>query len=142
MGRIFGMIQVSGKQCRTLFDSGAKNTYVAAHATHGLTKTTLPTPRPTALGGMVRQITEGCYLVGKLEGKPIEVDAYVLDDIGCDEDGRPIDIVFGALALQKWCIRLVPDEERLDLSHYPAEFLEFAKVSGHELPPLMNPICP
>jgi len=74
----------------------------------------------------VRQIQEGCYLVGTLEGKAIEVDAYVLDAIGVDDDGRPIDILFGALAMRKWGIRLLPEGERLDLSRYPEEFTEFA----------------
>ena len=27
--------------------------------------------------------------------------------------------------MQKWGIRLVPEEERLDLSRYPEEFTEF-----------------
>jgi len=27
--------------------------------------------------------------------------------------------------MQQWGIRLIPDEERLDLSHYPEEFVEF-----------------
>ena len=49
----------------------------------------------------------------------------VIDEIGRDEDGRPIEILFGALAMQQWGIRPVPDEEDLDLSHYPKEFLEF-----------------
>ena len=126
MGRVFGTIRVDGKQCRTLFDSGARNTYIAAGAAEGLPRTHLPRPRPAALGGRVRLIREGCYLVGTLEGKPIEVDAYVLDEIGPDDDGGPIEILFGALAMQKWGIRLVPEEERLDLSRYPEEFTEFA----------------
>jgi hypothetical protein len=29
------------------------------------------------------------------------------------------------LAMQQWGIRPVPDEECLDLSHYPEEFVEF-----------------
>jgi len=29
------------------------------------------------------------------------------------------------LALRQWGIRPVPDEGRLDLSHYPEEFVEF-----------------
>ena len=29
------------------------------------------------------------------------------------------------LALRQWGIRSIPDEERLDLSHYPEEFVEF-----------------
>ncbi len=126
MGRIFGMIRVDGRQCRTLFDSGARNTYIVADAAVGLPRKRLATPRPAALGGRIRQIREGCYLVGTLEGKPIEVDAYVLDDIGADDDGRPIEILFGALAMQKWGIRLIPEEERLDLSRYPEGFTEFA----------------
>jgi hypothetical protein len=130
MGRIFGTIEVDGKECRTLFDSGARNTYIAAGAAKGLLRTRLAVPRPAALGGKVRHVQEGCYLTGTLEGKPIEVDAYVLDEIGLDDDGRPIDILFGALAMQKWNIRVVPEEERLDLTRYPAEFTEFAVTSA------------
>ena len=125
MGRIFGTIQVDGKECRTLFDSGARNTYIVAGAVEGLLRAHLPVPRSAGLGGKVRQIQEGCYLIGTLEGKPIEVDAYVLDEIGLDDDGRPIDILLGALAMQKWGIRLLPQEERLDLRRYPEEFTEF-----------------
>lgn len=29
MGRIFGTIRVDGKNCRALFDSGARNTYLS-----------------------------------------------------------------------------------------------------------------
>jgi len=126
MGRIFGIIQVDGRECRTLFDSGARNTYIVAETVEGLLRARLPVPRPAGLGGKVRQIQEGCYLVGTLEGKAIEVDAYVLDAIGVDDDGRPIDILFGALAMRKWGIRLLPEGERLDLSRYPEEFTEFA----------------
>lgn len=49
----------------------------------------------------------------------------VIDRIGTDEEGKPIEILFGALAMQQWGIRLVPETETLDLSHYPSEFLEF-----------------
>jgi len=97
MGRIFGIIRVDGRECRTLFDSGARNTYIVSEAAEGL-----------------------------LRARLIEVDAYVLGEIGVDDDGRPIDILFGALAMQKWGIRLLPEGERLDLSRYPEEFTEFA----------------
>ncbi|MBM4040630.1 MAG: retroviral-like aspartic protease [Planctomycetes bacterium] len=127
MGRVFGTIQVDGKQCRTLFDSGAKNSYIVPGAAEGMARTHLPEPRPTGLGGRVRQTEEACLLVGKLEGKRIKVDAYVLDEIGRDDDGQPIEILLGALAMQKWNIRLIPQEERLDLSRYPEEFIEFAE---------------
>ena len=51
----------------------------------------------------------------------------MINDIGPDEEGKPIDILFGARAMQQWGIRAVPDEERLDLSHYPDEFVEFRR---------------
>jgi hypothetical protein len=49
----------------------------------------------------------------------------VVDQIETDEDGKAIEILFGALAMQQWGIRPVPDQEALDLSHYPEEFVEF-----------------
>lgn len=55
----------------------------------------------------------------------ISTHAMVVDEIGVDEDGIPIEILFGALAMQQWGIRPIPDEEKLDLSHYPDEFIEF-----------------
>ena len=42
-----------------------------------------------------------------------------------DEEGKPIEVLFGALAMQQWGIRRNPAEEKLDLSHYPKEFVEF-----------------
>jgi len=63
--------------------------------------------------------------MGQVEGHWVRTRARVVDSIGNDEEGRPIDILFGALAMQEWGIRLVPEEERLDLTHYPREFVEF-----------------
>ena len=36
-----------------------------------------------------------------------------------------IEILFGALAMQQWGIRLNPAEEEIDLTHYPDEFVAF-----------------
>ena len=49
----------------------------------------------------------------------------VVDEIGADEDGHPIEVLFGALAMQQWGIRPIPDQEKLDFSHYSEEFVEF-----------------
>ena len=49
----------------------------------------------------------------------------VIDQIGQDEDGKFIEVLFGALAMQEWGIRLIPEHEKLDMSHYPSEFVEF-----------------
>jgi hypothetical protein len=63
--------------------------------------------------------------VARVEGHDISTNAYVIDEIGDDEEGKTIDVLFGALAMQQWGIRLQLKEERLDLTHFPKEFVEF-----------------
>jgi hypothetical protein len=125
MGRIRQMIQVDGREAWTLFDSGARNTYVVPEVAALLATAKLPRPTHTRLGGETKTSTVAAVLVGELQGKPFHTEAMVIDRIGTDEEGKPIEILFGALAMQQWGIRLVPETETLDLSHYPSEFLEF-----------------
>lgn len=65
------------------------------------------------------------HMEAQVEGRPISTHVMVVDKLGRDEDGKSIEILFGALAMQQWGIRPVPDEEKLDMTHYPVEFLEF-----------------
>ena len=125
MGRIREMIKVDGRECWTLFDTGARNTYVVPVVAEILTTSETPRPIRTALGGGVKETTRTALLQAEVEGHLVSTHAMVVDEIGADEDGRPIEILFGALAMQQWGIRPIPDEERLDLSHYPEEFIEF-----------------
>ncbi|MBM4035143.1 MAG: hypothetical protein FJ291_25660 [Planctomycetes bacterium] len=119
------MIRVDGRDAWTLFDSGARNTYVVPEVAALLDKTELPHPTKTKLGGETKTSTLAAVLVGEIEGKAFHTEAMVVDRIGSDEDGKPIEVLFGALAMQQWGIRLVPETETLDLSHYPSEFVEF-----------------
>lgn len=82
-------------------------------------------PIRTAIGGEIKEAERAAVLEAELEGRPISTHALVVDRIGKDKDGKPIDILFGALAMQQWGIRLAPDQEALDRSHYPDEFVEF-----------------
>jgi hypothetical protein len=125
MGRIRRTIRVDGKDAWTLFDSGARNTYVVPEVAALLATTKLPLPTHSKLGGETKTSTLAAVLVGEIEGKAFHTEAMVIDRIGRDEDGNPIEILFGALAMQQWGIRLIPETEALDLSHYPSEFLEF-----------------
>lgn len=125
MGRIRQAIQVDGKTCWTLFDTVARNTYVIPAVARVLKTSATPRTIRTALGGAVRETNTAAVLEAEIDGRPISTHALVIDEIGRDEDGTQIEILFGALAMQQWGIRPVPDEERLDLSHYPEEFLEF-----------------
>jgi len=125
MGRIRQMIDIHGRESWTLFDSVARNTYIIPDVASVLVTSDLAEPFRTALGGEVRETTKTALLEGKLEGLPISTHAMVIDEIGQDDDGKPIEILFGALAMQQWGIRLIPEKEKLDLSHYPKEFVEF-----------------
>lgn len=119
------MIKVDGRECWTLFDTGARNTYVVPAVAEFLTTSETPHPIRTALGGEVKETTRTALLQAEVEGHLVSTHAMVLDAIRADEDGRPIEVLFGALAMQQWGIRLIPDQEKLDLSHYPEEFVEF-----------------
>jgi hypothetical protein len=125
MGRIRRDIETDGRQCWTLFDSGARNSYIARRAVGGLDTSSLTNPDSVRLGGGKHVIGEVCNVQARLDGHPFHFQARVLDEIGHDEDGREIDVLFGALAMQEWSIRLDLKNERLDLSHFTTEFLEF-----------------
>jgi len=125
MGRIRQMIRVDGRDAWTRFDSGARNTYITPAVASLLETTKLPQPTYTRLGGETKESTTAAVLVGQIENKTFHTEAMIIDRIGPDEDGQQIEILFGALAMHQWGIRLVPETESLDLSHFPSEFLEF-----------------
>ncbi len=125
MGRIRQMIKVNGRECWTLFDSGARNTYLVQSVSSLLVTSKIKKPFRSALGGRIKETNETALLEAEIEGRPISTHAMVIDEIGNDENGVPIEILFGALAMQQWGIRLIPEQEKLDLSHYPEEFVEF-----------------
>jgi hypothetical protein len=125
MGRIRQMIAVDGRKCWTLFDSGARNTYVIPSVAEVLKTSTTPRTIRTALGGTIKETNTEAVLHAEIEGHPISTYALVINHIGNDEDGNPIEILFGALSMQQWGIKLNPPEEKLDLSNYPEEFVEF-----------------
>ena len=125
MGRVRQHIDVKGRKFWTLFDTGARNTYILPRVAALLATSQLPKTFRTALGGKVREANQAAVLDADVQGCRISTHGMVLDDIGHDEDGNNIDVLFGALAMQQWGIRPVPDEEKLDMSHYSKEFLEF-----------------
>jgi len=108
-----------------MFDTGARNTYVIPSVARVLKTSEMAHVFRTALGGRVKETRISAILEAEVEGHPIATHALVIDDIGRDEDGKLIEILFGALAMQQWGIRPIPDEERLDLTHYPEEFVEY-----------------
>jgi hypothetical protein len=125
MGRVREHIEVKGQKFWTLFDTGARNTYIVPRVAALLATSVMAWTFRPARGGKVREVTQAAVLDIEIETCKISTHAMVLDEIGKDEDGKPIEILFGALAMQQWGIRPVPDQEKLDLSHYTEEFQEF-----------------
>jgi hypothetical protein len=125
MGRVRDYIQIKGSKFWTLFDTGARNTYIIPKVAALLATSKLTKPLRSALGGSVKRAKEMALLEGNIDGHRVATHAMVIDEIGRDEGGKPVEILFGALAMQQWGIQVVPKEERLDLTHYPKEFVEF-----------------
>jgi hypothetical protein len=124
MGRVRETVKVNGQECWALFDTGVRSSYVVNTVDRlGAVRTFHPIR--TTLGGRVKVATCTALLQAEVQGHLVSTHALVVDEIGKDEDGRRIEILVGALALRQWGIRPVPDEERLDLSHYPDKFVEF-----------------
>ena len=125
MGRIRQKIKVNERECWTLFDSGARNTYLIESVSSLLTTSKIKKPFRSVLVGQIQEASETILLEAEIEGHQISTHAMVIDEIGNDENGIPIEILFGALAMQQWGIRLIPEQEKLNLSHYPEEFVKF-----------------
>ncbi len=125
MGRIRENVRIEERDCWTLFDSGARNSYIRRNVTDGLVVVPLKEPRSFALGGRAHNIDAACLVQARVEGHPVEFHANVTDEIGNDEDGKPIDMLFGAIAMQQWGIKLDLPNEKLDLTHLAHDFVEF-----------------
>ncbi len=124
MGRIFDHFHIGRTSLYTLFDSGSRNSYVRESAARAGTITTFKHPFLTEIGGSRHRIRKTCALQGTIRGKSVTLTAYVLPGIGDDGTGRSIDILFGANAMQDFGIRLIPESEEVDLSHYHRELYE------------------
>ena len=125
MGRIRQNIKVDGRECWTLFDTGARNTYVVKDVAQLLTTSKLPHPFRSKMGGEIIETDTMGLLDAEVDGHMISTHAVIVEKIGQGEDNKSIEILFGALAMQQWGIRPVPDQEKLDMTHYPEVFVEF-----------------
>ena len=93
----------------------------------------LPEPQTTGQGGNRHQIHQACLLFAEIDGRWIQTNANVIDEIGVDENGRQIDVLLGALATQQWGINLDLQREELDFTHYTTDFVEFGDLRSSGL---------
>lgn len=81
MGRIRQMIKVGGRECWTLFDTGARNTYVTQTVAQLLPTSTTSRPFRSAIGGQVKETDTMALLEAEVEGRLISTHAMVIDEI-------------------------------------------------------------
>ena len=108
-----------------MFDSGARHSYIVADAAAPADVKSLPIERVTALGGRSHKVRHVCLVFAEVEGHVLHFEANVVEEIGRDEDGRRIEVLFGALAMQAWGLKLDPQSERVDWSHFSTDLVEF-----------------
>ncbi len=80
MGRICEMIKVDGRECWTLFDTGARNTYVVPAVAQILVTSETPHPIRAALGGGAKETSRTALLQAEVEGHLVSTHAMVIDE--------------------------------------------------------------
>ena len=125
MGRVRSNVVIDDKSFWALFDTGARSTYVIEEVAAQLPTFPLRRAEGVALGGRTHRVDRVCLLSCLVEGLQIETLARVLSEIGTDEDGKRIEVLVGALTMQEWGIVPVPPDERLDMTRYTTQFVEF-----------------
>lgn len=109
-----------------MFDTGAISSYIRADLARSFPRIRLRKPVKVGLGGQVLNLTTVCLLEAELEGYPFDFEAYPVGRLGRDETGREIDILIGALAMEKWGLTLDPRTGRIDLRRLKKrEFTEY-----------------
>ncbi|MGH9801014.1 MAG: hypothetical protein ACRD82_11670, partial [Blastocatellia bacterium] len=82
MGRIRQMIKVDGRQCWTLFDTGARNTYVVPDVAQFLPTSKMPRKFRSKLGGGIKETDTMGLMEAEVEGRLISTHVMVIDKIG------------------------------------------------------------
>src|SRR5438105_10474698 len=107
MSRIIKEIEVEGKPAVALFDTGATFTYVLSSLISETPRRRFKEPAHVALGGRDIDITELCFVEGKIDGLGFFTDAVPIDRLG-RADGHQLDALLGALTMERWEINLEP----------------------------------
>jgi len=127
MGRIYEFVGVGGKQLNTLFDSGAVRSYITRKSAEDadLKIEKLKNAFRTGLGGQTQVVDEYCVVQGNIKGNPFFITSNVIEDLGTDERGEEIRLLFGATDMQVWNINLDLKKETIDVSKFRREFIEY-----------------
>lgn len=125
MARIIKSIEIEGQPAWALFDTGAVLTYVRDALLASAPRKPVVEPFQVALGGRIIQVQELCLVGGRIAGLAFDTDAVPVQALG-HADGHELDVIIGALTMERWEIRLDPRTGELDLEGLKRrEFIEF-----------------
>jgi hypothetical protein len=101
-----------------LFDSGASRSLIRSDVAKELStpKELLIQREFTAADGHKVICKYFCDLILEIEGKRIGIEAFLVDDL-------PVPLVFGALDMEAYMIKLDPAKRKLDLSEFTGYML-------------------
>jgi len=120
-------IEIEGKRAIALFDTGSMHTYVREHLLIGIPSWTILKPYRVAIGGKSIEVQKIYHVNGRIEGLDFDTEVLPIDEIG-KINGQNIDVIIGALTMEKWEILVNPKDGTLDLSGLKRrEFTEFWK---------------
>jgi len=115
MTRTIKTIEIEGQQAVALFDTGAVLTYVREHLLASAPRKPVVEPFRVALGGRSIEVRELCLIGGRIEGLAFDTDAVPVQELD-RADGHELDVIIGALAMERWEIKLDPRTGTLDPS--------------------------
>lgn len=125
MARMIKTIEIEAQPAVALFDPSAVFTYVRAGLVTAVPRKSVVEPFRVAFGGRTIEIQELCLIGGRIEGLGFDTDAVPVDEVG-HANGQELDILIGALTMERWEIKLDPKSGTLDLEGLKRrEFREF-----------------
>ena len=123
--RITREIEIEGKTAIALFDTGSMNTYVKKPLIAKIPGWRILKPYRVVIGGRSIEVQEIYHVNGKIEGFDFDTEAVPIEEIG-KINGQDIEVIIGALTMEKWEIIVNAKDGTLDLSGLKRrEFTEF-----------------
>lgn len=128
MSRVVKTVEIEGQSAIALFDTGAVYTYVRESLLDAALRKKVSRPFRVALGGRTIEVQEICLIGGKIEGLEFDTDAVPVVEIG-KVNGQELDVLIGALTMERWEIKVDPKSGTLDLEGLRRrEFTEFSSM--------------
>jgi len=123
MGRLIKDMQIGDGHFNALFDTGSERSYISPDVPMD-NCVTLDEPFSVKIGGKTRIVKKRCIMNGAINGLKFDFSAFPLDELGII-DGKKVDILIGATAMEEWDIIIDPKDRKMNLKGLKnREFLE------------------